>query len=333
MDNLTQSQENNREYNNKQYTDKEYEDALNSKENQEAYLKYKQQQQNEPKSTFQTIDNENLLYSNDTKPIQTEEEKPQTQIKINDDEASVLQATQPQKYRNSGIAYFDNKKDLSIADAFLANYLKADIRLIDMNVNANVKKTNMNQALNKMYSTNNSIMQYTEGIDDYVVKDLGSVGDIISRKWNRFTGGALSWTSNDNKREQGLNESRARAYANIMSENPRGVTQKDMEISRGNVSTNYKDKTGVIADTNNLLTIARNKQQEEFNKIEELGKEIPMAEQLKLQAIDNMIKATSNGQYDSTKFTSNRNAILLLQQNKDDPRAIEKALQLIYKEK
>lgn len=162
----------------------DYDSLLNDKNLQEMYLNLQTTQQNKYNNTFYNENNEGLLFAEGTKP-QTQETQQATQkesqIIVNDDEAMIQQATQPQRYRNSGIAYFDNKKDLSIADAFLASYLKADIRLIDMNVNANVKQTNMNQALSKMYSTNNSIMQYTEGIDDYIEKDLGSTGDILSR--------------------------------------------------------------------------------------------------------------------------------------------------------
>lgn len=240
---------------------------------------------------------------------------------------------QPTRYRNTGIDYFDRLEKPTIGDLFLAKNLGLNMQytFLDANINGNFnqKITNRNKAINQMYAMNNSIIAYTQGIDEYMRNDLGSVGNRLSRAFNRFTGGSLPFTSDENKREQGLNEIRAIARTDATYGQKAITSQKERDYQRSLSSTNYKDEDSFIADTNNFLTFTRNKQQEEINKITELGMQIPLDEQLKLHAIDNMIKATTGG-YDSDIFVKNRDAIMLLQQNKGDENAINQAVKIIF---
>lgn len=307
----------------------EFTNALNDKANQEAFLKYKSEQSG---INTQTQGLDSLLYADEkaqTEALKNQSKAQTQQIIPNEDEAMLQEAQRPKRYRNTGVAYFDNKDNLTITDAFLAKQLGLNISYVDMNLNANVKKTNLNTVLNKIYSTNNAINQYTEGVDTYITENLGSWGNMISRGWNRLTGGAFSFTSNDNKKEQNLSEIRARSYANIMSENPRGVTQKDLDISRGITNTNYKDKSGLIADTQNFLQVARAKQQEEVNKLQEIGVEVPRETRMQLLALDNMIRSFEKGNYNRKLFNRNREALKILSENKGDAKSVEKALYMI----
>ena len=243
--------------------------------------------------------------------------------------ADIKDQMQQKRYRNTGIAYFDNKENLSLGDAYLAKMLNLDVSYIDMNLNANVnqKKTNVNQALSAMYENNNAVLQYSEGMNDYFNNELDSVGNRISRGINRATGG-FTWSSTENKRENNLYEYRKRGLAKMMSDNSK-VTNKDLELAEG-MMHKWGNKNETLASLNNFYQIARMKQQENMNKIEEIGFNIPEAEKIKLYAIDNLIKSTTNGKYDNKLHERNRNAILLLQQNKDDPRAINAAVQMIF---
>lgn len=245
----------------------------------------------------------------------------------------IAQQAAPRKFRNTGVSMFDNKEHLSIAEAYLAKLLGLNVSYtyMDANINADVKqkKTNMNQALNTMHGNNNAVLSFTQGIPEYVENDLGSTGNALSRAFNRWSGGFFSFSSDANKKEQGYNEYRSRAVARIISDNPRGVTQKDMENARGLVSTNWKDSTGVMADTQNFLEMALIKQREEINKIDNLGLAVPEEERYKLIAIENMQKSLNGGTMNTTKFNTNRKALQMLQEYKNDPVMQNKAIALI----
>lgn len=249
------------------------------------------------------------------------------------DTQATHEAIHQKPMRNTGISYFDNKEHLSIADAYLAKLLGVNVSYtyMDANINADMrqKKTNMNQALNTMHGNNAAVLSFTQGVPEYVENDLGSTTNALSRAFNRWSGGFFSWSSDANKKEQGYNEYRSRAVARIISDNPRGVTQKDMENARGLVSTNWKDSTGFMADTQNFLEMALIKQREELNKIDNLGLRVPEEERYKLLAIENMQKALSGGTMNETQFKANRQALQILHEYKNDPKKTNEALALI----
>ena len=120
----------------------------NDKAMQEAFLKHKQN--NTTSQELQTKYNkDDYIFANDSNTTSdTKQDNPQnTQFTTQEKETlGIINEVANHKYRNTGISYFDDRENLSLKDAFLANVLGADIRRIDVNLNANVKKNRRKQS-------------------------------------------------------------------------------------------------------------------------------------------------------------------------------------------
>lgn len=309
----------------------EYKEALNSKENQEAFLQLKQSEGKEPKGTFQTVDNENLIYPSTIKPKEAEQKQPLPPIQINEDEALVQKATQPQKYRNTGIAYFDNKEHLSIADAFLAKYLGADIREIDMNVNANVKKTDVGKIAGELTDIFSAGKNMADSLEDY--ENAGNAGDYSARlgRWiTDKTGGVINVSSEGNQKV--LSNSVRDTYDVAKALSDGKTTNLDKEKAKDLVDNTAKTRemyySGMLTGYEKLS----NKANEKFTKAQAMGIPISQADNLKMQMLNSLktelSKAQQSGMPLGEQFHKSKKVLNILNEKGDA--GVAEALRMIY---
>lgn len=165
--------------------------------------------------------------------------------------------------RNTGIAYFDNKKDLTLMDAFLAKHLGLNTSYIYHRIDISSDNTNTNMNLTHFAkSAKNNANIAKNLIDNALIsyeneqKGKGSsVWEGAKRKMDRGTRGLLDWGVNDlNAYQQKFN--RDTLEATYMSDNSKQITNYDKEEHKSYVGESFSTPLKQMA----YLSTAFNKQ-------------------------------------------------------------------------
>lgn len=318
------------EYANKtqEQKDAEYTNALNDKANQEAFLAFKEREKG---NNFQNEGLENLNYADEgEKDKALNEANAQAPIMLKEDEANLLQAKQPKRYRNTGLAYFDNRENISIADAFLAKLLGVNISLIDMNLNANVKTTDITKFRGDMSKINVGIKDMTDSILDYEsADDAGSWSNRMKRWLTDKTGGFIETNEHNGK----ILANSIRDTYNVADALADGkTTNLDKENAKNMVGNTIKTRDNYFAGMETSIDKVMNKGYEKVKSMEISGVKVPESDYLALDIAkilrDEIKEARINKTPMNERFFKAKEAQRLLYEQGDA--AIPQALKLIY---
>ena len=184
----------------------EFTQALHDKALQEAFINYKN---TNPQSQNTPLDTNNLMFADtQTKENMTNTYNPQ-ETQSQEEFNHLQQATTPKLYRNTGISYFDNKEHLSLADAFLAKQLGLNLSYVNMDLNANVKKTDIGKAKNELAGLFADSKSLLDGVSHYEKTYLEQDGNTflnshamagLGRKINDVTNGFINFSNNANEK-------------------------------------------------------------------------------------------------------------------------------------
>lgn len=243
----------------------------------------------------------------------------------------IQQVTKPEYYRNTGIEYFDKTKDLTLGDIFLAKQMGLNLQRIDMNINmnANVRTRDINKAYENTSILNNATDQLMQGLDVFVDKKLHDLSDNAARALHSVA--SIVPISTDNAKELALNESRITAAATINSNNPRGITQKEKDQARDMMNSTWVTKKGLLGKIQGNLETARNKKQENINRLQDKDLEVPEYFYIDLDIHDKLIQTLNDGKYDAAKAAKLRELRSKLQKNSQNPQVLNEIVQELHK--
>lgn len=309
-----------------QKQDDKYNKELNDKANQEAFLLYKESTKGR---NFQSDGIEQLDYADQGEKDKAIK-KEATPIILKEDEANLIQAQQPKRYRNTGLSYFDNRENISIADAYLAKLLGVNISLIDMNLNANVKTTDITKFRGDMSNVNIAIKDMSDSILDYEsAEDAGSFGNRASRWLADKTGGIFEANEHNGK----ILANSIRDQYNVANALADGkTTNLDKENAKLMVGSTTKSRDNYFAGMESAIDKTLNKGFERVKAMEVSGLKVPESDYLSLDIAkiirDEIKDARINKTPMNERFYKAKEAQKLLYEQGDS--AISQALKLIY---
>lgn len=322
----------------------EFTNALNDKANQEAFLKYKAQQSG---INTQTQGLDSLLYADEkaqTEALKAQTQKQNTQIIPNEDEAMLQEAQRPKRYRNTGVAYFDNKDNLTIADAFLAKQLGLNISYIDMNLNANIKTTDVGRAKNELaslFADSKSLLDGTVLYEDtykaqggdgwFFGKSWGNFKAQLGRKLNSATNGLINPSSNANEKILSRNKLDTYTMASLMNGGAGKRTNQNIKDAGEVIDNTWKGRENYYAGVVSGLENGLNYMNEKITYMENAGIPLSKSDTLKLYLLNEMKKDLTQAQKGtalSANYKNNVKAMGILNEKGD--KGIAEAMKLIY---
>ncbi len=152
-------------------------------------LAQKLQNNDEPLSFEKSFDTNSQAKADEINDIGLESQTPQEQSNYAIIPPDVSEGVKYQKYRNTGVDYFDRKGNLSLLDAYLAKQLGLNVSYnfhkIDMKVDNRTRNVNLTKSYNDFANSLSSIKKLGLGqgsianasSGNIVVDSLGKLGD------------------------------------------------------------------------------------------------------------------------------------------------------------
>lgn len=315
----------------------------NDKAMQEAFLKHKQN--NTTSQELQTKYNkDDYIFANDSNTTSdTKQDNPQdTQFTTQEKETlGIINEVANHKYRNTGISYFDDRENLSLKDAFLANVLGADIRRIDVNLNANVKKTDVSKAKGELASLFSDTQVLFDSIDHYEdtyqkQKDsylpFANFFASTGRKINNLTNGFINFSDNANEKILSNNTRDAYITASLMAGGAGKRTNQNIKDAKTVIDNTWKGRENYYAGIKSTLESGTANINEKISSMQDMGIPISQSDLLKMQFINDMnvmLGMAQNGEKLNNDFKKRKQALQILQQKGDV--GISEALMTILK--
>lgn len=321
----------------------EFTNALNDKANQEAFLKYKSEQSG---INTQTQGLDSLLYADEkaqTEALKNQSKAQTQQIIPNEDEAMLQEAQRPKRYRNTGVAYFDNKDNLTIADAFLAKQLGLNISYVDMNLNANIKTTDVGRAKNELaslFADSKSLLDGTvlyedtykaQGGDGWFGKSWGNWWAQAGRKLNSASNGLINLSSNANEKILSRNKLDTYTMASLMNGGAGKRTNQNIKDAGEVIDNTWKGRENYYAGVVSGLENGLNYMNEKITYMENAGIPLSKSDTLKLYLLNEMKKDLTQAQKGtalSNNYKNNVKAMGILNEKGD--KGIAEAMKLFY---
>lgn len=224
----------------------EFTQALHDKALQEAFINYKN---TNPQSQNTPLDTNNLTFADtQTKENITNTYNPQ-ETQSQEELNHLQQATTPKLYRNTGISYFDRKEHLSLADAFLAKELGINISYVNMDLNANVKKTDIGKAKNELAGLFADSKSLLDGVSHYEKTYLEQDSNTflnshamasLGRKINDATNGFINLSNSANEKILSRNKMDAYTLASLMNGGAGKRTNQNINDAKAVIDNTWK---------------------------------------------------------------------------------------------
>lgn len=314
----------------------EFTQALHDKALQEAFINYKN---TNPQSQNTPLDTNNLMFADtQTKENITNTYNPQ-ETQSQEEFNHLQQATTPKLYRNTGISYFDNKEHLSLADAFLAKELGLNLSYVNMDLNANVKKTDIGKAKNELaglFADSKSLLDgvshyektYLEQDENTFLNSHAMAG--LGRKINDVTNGFINLSNSANEKILSRNKMDAYTLASLMNGGAGKRTNQNINDAKAVIDNTWKGRENYYAGVVSGLENGINFMNEKMSYMQNAGIPVSQSDSLKMYLLNELKKDLNTAQGKqplSDSFERNRKALGILNEKGDA--GINEAMRLI----
>lgn len=314
----------------------EFTQALHDKALQEAFINYKN---TNPQSQNTPLDTNNLMFADtQTKENITNTYNPQ-ETQSQEEFNHLQQATTPKRYRNTGISYFDNKEHLSLADAFLAKELGVNLSYVNMDLNANVKKTDIGKAKNELAGLFADSKSLLDGVSHYEKTYLEQDGNTflnshamagLGRKINDATNGFINVSNSANEKILSRNKMDAYTLASLMNGGAGKRTNQNINDAKAVIDNTWKGRENYYAGVVSGLENGINFMNEKMSYMQNAGIPVSQSDSLKMYLLNELKKDLNTAQGKqplSDSFERNRKALGILNEKGDA--GINEAIRLI----
>ena len=314
----------------------EFTQALHDKALQEAFINYKN---TNPQSQNTPLDTNNLMFADtQTKENITNTYNPQ-ETQSQEEFNHLQQAITPKRYRNTGISFFDNKEHLSLADAFLAKELGVNLSYVNMDLNANVKKTDIGKAKNELAGLFADSKSLLDGVSHYEKTYLEQDGNTflnshamagLGRKINDVTNGFINFSNNANEKILTRNKMDAYTLASLMNGGAGKRTNQNINDAKAVIDNTWKGRENYYAGVVSGLENGINFMNEKMSYMQNAGIPVSQSDSLKMYLLNGLKKDLNTAQGKqplSDSFERNREALGILNEKGDA--GINEAIRLI----
>lgn len=314
----------------------EFTQALHDKALQEAFINYKN---TNPQSQNTPLDTNNLMFADtQTKENITNTYNPQ-ETQSQEELNYLQQATTPKLYRNTGISYFDNKEHLSLADAFLAKELGINLSYVNMDLNANVKKTDIGKAKNELAGLFADSKSLLDGVSHYEKTYLEQDSNTflnshfmasLGRKINDATNGFINLSNSANEKILSRNKMDAYTLASLMNGGAGKRTNQNINDAKAVIDNTWKGRENYYAGVVSGLENGMNYMNEKMSYMQNAGIPVSQSDSLKMYLLNELKKDLNTAQGKqplSDSFERNRKALGVLNEKGDA--GINEAIRLI----
>lgn len=314
----------------------EFTQALHDKALQEAFINYKN---TNPQSQNTPLDTNNLMFADtQTKENITNTYNPQ-ETQSQEEFNHLQQATTPKLYRNTGISYFDNKEHLSLADAFLAKELGLNLSYVNMDLNANVKKTDIGKAKNELAGLFADSKSLLDGVSHYEKTYLEQDENTflnshamasLGRKINDATNGFINLSNSANEKILSRNKMDAYTLASLMNGGAGKRTNQNINDAKAVIDNTWKGRENYYAGVVSGLENGINFMNEKMSYMQNAGIPVSQSDSLKMYLLNELKKDLNTAQGKqplSDSFERNRKALGILNEKGDA--GINEAMRLI----
>ena len=314
----------------------EFTQALHDKALQEAFINYKN---TNPQSQNTPLDTNNLMFADtQTKENITNIYNPQ-ETQSQEEFNHLQQATTPKLYRNTGISYFDNKEHLSLADAFLAKELGLNLSYVNMDLNANVKKTDIGKAKNELAGLFADSKSLLDGVSHYEKTYLEQDENTflnshamasLGRKINDATNGFINLSNSANEKILSRNKMDAYTLASLMNGGAGKRTNQNINDAKAVIDNTWKGRENYYAGVVSGLENGINFMNEKMSYMQNAGIPVSQSDGLKMYLLNELKKDLNTAQGKqplSDSFERNRKALGILNEKGDA--GINEAIRLI----
>lgn len=314
----------------------EFTQALHDKALQEAFINYKN---TNPQSQNTPLDTNNLMFADtQTKENITNTYNPQ-ETQSQEEFNHLQQATTPKRYRNTGISYFDNKEHLSLADAFLAKELGVNLSYVNMDLNANVKKTDIGKAKNELAGLFADSKSLLDGVSHYEKTYLEQDGNTflnshamagLGRKINDVTNGFINVSNSANEKILSRNKMDAYTLASLMNGGAGKRTNQNINDAKAVIDNTWKGRENYYAGVVSGLENGINFMNEKMSYMQNAGIPVSQSDSLKMYLLNELKKDLNTAQGKqplSDSFERSRKALGILNEKGDA--GINEAIRLI----
>lgn len=314
----------------------EFTQALHDKALQEAFINYKN---TNPQSQNTPLDTNNLTFADtQTKENITNTYNPQ-ETQSQEELNHLQQATTPKLYRNTGISYFDRKEHLSLADAFLAKELGINISYVNMDLNANVKKTDIGKAKNELAGLFADSKSLLDGVSHYEKTYLEQDSNTflnshamasLGRKINDATNGFINLSNSANEKILSRNKMDAYTLASLMNGGAGKRTNQNINDAKAVIDNTWKGRENYYAGVVSGLENGMNYMNEKMSYMQNAGIPVSQSDSLKMYLLNELKKDLNTAQGKqplSDSFERNRKALGVLNEKGDA--GINEAIRLI----
>lgn len=314
----------------------EFTQALHDKALQEAFINYKN---TNPQSQNTPLDTNNLTFADtQTKENITNTYNPQ-ETQSQEELNHLQQATTPKLYRNTGISYFDRKEHLSLADAFLAKELGVNLSYVNMDLNANVKKTDIGKAKNELAGLFADSKSLLDGVSHYEKTYLEQDSNTflnshamasLGRKINDATNGFINLSNSANEKILSRNKMDAYTLASLMNGGAGKRTNQNINDAKAVIDNTWKGRENYYAGVVSGLENGMNYMNEKMSYMQNAGIPVSQSDSLKMYLLNELKKDLNTAQGKqplSDSFERNRKALGVLNEKGDA--GINEAIRLI----
>ncbi|TLE08580.1 hypothetical protein [Helicobacter bilis] len=314
----------------------EFTQALHDKALQEAFINYKN---TNPQSQNTPLDTNNLMFADtQTKENITNTYNPQ-ETQSQEELNHLQQATTPKLYRNTGISYFDRKEHLSLADAFLAKELGINLSYVNMDLNANVKKTDIGKAKNELAGLFADSKSLLDGVSHYEKTYLEQDSNTflnshamasLGRKINDATNGFINLSNSANEKILSRNKMDAYTLASLMNGGAGKRTNQNINDAKAVIDNTWKGRENYYAGVVSGLENGMNYMNEKMSYMQNAGIPVSQSDSLKMYLLNELKKDLNTAQGKqplSDSFERNRKALGVLNEKGDA--GINEAIRLI----
>lgn len=245
----------------------------------------------------------------------------------------------PKFYRNTGISYFDNKEHLSLADAFLAKELGLNLSYVNMDLNANVKKTDIGKAKNELAGLFADSKSLLDGVSHYEKTYIEQDGNTflnshamagLGRKINDVTNGFINFSNNANEKILSRNKMDAYTLASLMNGGAGKRTNQNINDAKAVIDNTWKGRENYYAGVVSGLENGINFMNEKMSYMQNAGIPVSQSDSLKMYLLNELKKDLNTAQGKqplSDSFERNRKALGILNEKGDA--GINEAMRLI----
>lgn len=301
-----------------------FQNALNDEANQKEFLNAMQNNKSLQES-----------YNNSLNPPQNTPSNEENEVE------ATTKTLAPKRYRNTGISLFDDKENINILEAFLAKQLGVDLRRIDidMNLNANVKKTDIGKAKNELAGLFADSKSLLDGVSHYEKTYLEQDGNTflnshvmagLGRKINDATNGFINLSNSANEKILSRNKMDAYTLASLMNGGAGKRTNQNINDAKAVIDNTWKGRENYYAGVVSGLENGINFMNEKMSYMQNAGIPVSQSDSLKMYLLNELKKDLNTAQGKqplSDSFERNRKALGILNEKGDA--GINEAMRLI----